>query len=85
MDRNPFILFYCLLLLIKAIVSFQLFNFITQNSNYSSDSDSVPADHISPVLNDAVESEEDLDSSSDQDECNDDLKIRPSDHPSQFS
>ena len=81
MDRISFVLFYCLLLT-SLTVWFQCFNIITQNSKESGASDCVPTDHISPVLNDAIESDEDLHSSSDQDECDDDLKIGPSDHPS---
>ena len=84
MDRIPFILFYCLLLLTISIICFQHFNFISQSSNDSGASDIVPTDYISPVLNDAIESEEELDSSSDQDECDYDLKIDPLDHPSQI-
>ena len=56
MDRITFILFYCLLQLTISIFYFQHFNFISRNSNNSGASDSVPADHIRPVLNNAIES-----------------------------
>ena len=87
MNIITFILLFCLLLLtiLVSIVSFQYFNSISQNAKNSDASDRIPADHNSPVLNDAIESEEDLHSSSDEDDvCNDDLKIGPSDHPSQI-
>ena len=84
MNRIPFILLYCLILLTISIVCFQNFNFISQNSNNSGASDCVPVDCIIPVLNYDIEFEKDLNSSSNQDECDDDLKIGPSDYPSQI-
>ena len=38
---------------------------------------------MTPILNGAIESEEDLDSSSDE-ECNEDVKIGPLDHPNEI-
>ena len=56
--------------------------YITQDSKNINAGDSI-SDHISPVLNDAIMSEEDLDSSSDE-ECTEEIKIGPLDHLSEI-